>query len=512
MNNLIPKDLYQKYKPLRNLFSQFPVESSLQHIWLLSQHLLNDHPLPNHPSFIHLKSQFKTLRGLVYPWELVTILREIIINSSNKGSKTLFNYTHLGSAINGVRDYKNLIASRKINIDNVLKGLHRTAHHQFPWQRINNLELLIRYKKILGSSTVNKLVNDQTGLNLNQLMFVGFAARGHLLHNPGFNLEQSYEEFGINQEQSRTFLNKLTMDLSILKESYIANQSHNELWEYTWNPLEEKPLISISKNNPHFTYCPVPELFMKRITSGLFYDFVGAKNFGNSYGESFEIYVGEVLSKIFNQYPFTYFKPEPIMQNKNIKHRVDWIIQDSSASILIECKTKRLRFDSKIDFDGNNLREDIQLLAKYVVQTYKNLKIEQLLNQGRYLIPILVMLDDWYLLSPAVKHLLDIEVKAAFKLSALNEALLTDNPIIIMSISELESIGQVIKQVGIKSFFEKKTLPEYKDWDLTGFCNQHYKEEMRNVMKTLFNDELDLIFSELTLGRSASITKRNIPL
>lgn len=301
MSNLIPKDLYQRYKPLRNLFSQFSVELSFQHIWLLSQHVLNDHPLPNDPSFSFIKSQFKTLKGLVYPWELVTILREIIINSGDKGNKTLFNYNHLSDAVNGIRDYGNQIASRRLNADDVLKELHRIAHHQFPWQRINNLELLIRYKKILGSSTVNKLAHDQTGLDLNQLMFIGFAARAHLLKHPGFNLEQSYQEFGINKEKSRNFFEKLTIDLSTLKQSYIENQSHHELWDYSWNPLEEKPLISISKSNPHFTYCPVPELFMKRITSGLFYDFVSAKDFGNSYGESFEMYVGEVISKLFNQ-------------------------------------------------------------------------------------------------------------------------------------------------------------------------------------------------------------------
>lgn len=177
--------------------------------------------------------------------------------------------------------------------------------------------------------------------------------------------------------------------------------------------------------------------------------------------------------------------------------------------MLIECKTKRLRWDSKVDFDGDILKEDFQLLAKYVVQTYKNLIIEQSINPDLYYLPILVMLDDWYLLSPAVKRLLDTEITVMLQKSELSEALLIDHPFIIMSISELESIGQVINQVGIKTFFEKKTLPNYKDWDLNGFCNQEYKEQMRNAKKTLLYDELDSIFSELTLGRNEENATQN---
>jgi hypothetical protein len=505
MSNLVPSNLYQYYKPLRNLFSQFPLEQSLEHIWVLSQHLLNGHPLPDHPSFISLKSQFKTLSGLVYPWELAIILREIIINSSNNGKKSLINYNNLGDAINGVRGYGNQIASLDLNLDETLKALHRIAHLQFPWQRINNLEQLIRYKKIFGGTAINDLVQKQTGLDLNQLMFMGFAARGHLLKFPGFNLEQSYQDFGISPEKSRTFFEGLTIDFTTLKEAYISAQSHNRLWEYTWNPLDEKPLIRMSKNNPNLTYCPLPELFMRRITSGLFYDFVDTKDFGNSYGKSFEMYVGEVLSKLFDLHPYTYINPKPIMQGKKIKHRVDWIVQDSSSSMLIECKTKRIRFSSKIDVDSETLEEDIQILAKYVVQTYKNFIIEQSVDPDRYHFPILVMLDEWYLMSPIIKQFLDTEIKQSLEKSGLNEELLIDYPFTIMSISELESAGQVIQQVGIESFFKKKTLIEYKDWDLKSFCNEVYKEQWKKVKKTLFNDETDSIFSDLTLGRNSPI-------
>lgn len=500
----IPKNLYQRYKPLRNLFSEFRIEQSLQDIWNLSEHLLNNHPLPNHSSFNFLRSQFKNLKSIIYPWELATVLREVIINSNDKGSRALTNYNDLRAAINSIRNYGDQIASAKLKKpDQVLKDLHRIAHHQFPWQRNDNLELIIRYRKILGNETVNNIALSRTGLDLKQLMLIGLAARAHLMKNPGFNLEQSYSYFGIDQDKSKHFFERLTIDIDSLKESYIASQSHHELWEYTWNPLEEKPLISISKQFPHLTYCPIPQLFMKRITSGLFFDFVGDKNFANSYGPSFEKFVGDVLNKIFKPDTYSVIKPDPIMQGKKIKHRVDWIIRDESASMLIECKTKRLRVNARIDVDGDHIKEDIKELAKFVVQTYKNLKVEQAKDSPptheipHYYIPTIVTLDDWYLLSPVIREFLQNEIKQLLDKAGIPESLLITNPFTIMSVSELETIGQVIQKIGIKNFFSKKNLPEYKDWDLRGFCNQEYKSEQRHLSNRLFMDEWAELRSEL---------------
>ena len=494
MSHSIPNHHYNKYKPLRNHVRQLSIELSLQHIWHLSQHLLSDRSLFQDPSFKSFSPKFKTLKNHIYPWELAIILREIILNSESNAKKGLNDIQTLGKVINGIRNYNDYITSSNTSdIDSVLKALHSITQLQFPWQKRSSLDSLIRYLKIFGTDTVNTVIYAQLGLSITELILIGLAARGHLMRYPGFNLKQSYSDFGIHPDKSEIFFERLTINIDSLKEKYKSHEAHTEHWSYTWNQLEQTPFISLYESHHHLIYCPIPELLFKRITSGLFYDIVGASNFDNAYGEAFENYVGEVLNRVFSK-PYHIHKPTPIMDGKNIKHRADWLVSAPLASLLIECKTKRLRQNSKVDFDGDPLKEDIHTMAKYIVQTYKNLDVElsqvdTATKQPSLWFPIIVTLEEWFLFSPALQERLEYETRTLLQINNLPESFLLNFPYTIMSISELEVTGQVIDKVGIQQFFEKKCSPNYKNWDLRGFCNQQYKEEMNQITSVLFADE-----------------------
>ena len=53
-------------------------------------------------------------------------------------------------------------------------------------------------------------------------------------------------------------------------------------------------------------------------------------------------------------------------------HGVDWVLSDSKGHLFIECKTKRLTLDAKTLSDSVALDRDLDVMAKAVVQHYRN--------------------------------------------------------------------------------------------------------------------------------------------
>lgn len=198
-------NLYSEYKPLRNLLKQFPIEHSLIHIWFYSQNILYKLPLPRRLQFIVNGIPFN-LRGSVYPWELMVLLREIILNSDGGQKRRLDNYADLSKAINAIKNYDELISAKRLNQESVLNALHRIVHLQFPWQRISSSKTLIRYMKIFGKEAVDRIIFKKTGMDFMGLLLLGLAAAGHLRNSPSFNISQSFKDFGVEENVSRTFL------------------------------------------------------------------------------------------------------------------------------------------------------------------------------------------------------------------------------------------------------------------------------------------------------------------
>jgi hypothetical protein len=90
-------------------------------------------------------------------------------------------------------------------------------------------------------------------------------------------------------------------DLFSIRQSLEGPQRYDESWAYSWNALEATLLVRLRDNRLHEFLCPVPDLILRRVTEGLFYDRGKSKlAFGNAYGHAFERYVGDVLRVQFS--------------------------------------------------------------------------------------------------------------------------------------------------------------------------------------------------------------------
>ena len=92
----------------------------------------------------------------------------------------------------------------------------------------------------------------------------------------------------------------------------------------------------------------------------------------------------------------------------------DWIMEDNTAILFIECKTKRLTIGAKTELlNLDELESELDKIADAIVQTYKS--IENYKNRlypqikfdpAKHLYPIIVTLEDWFLYGdPIIKKL-----------------------------------------------------------------------------------------------------------
>ena len=140
------------------------------------------------------------------------------------------------------------------------------------------------------------------------------------------------------------------------------------------NPMEETPLVSLGASRPGRLICPLPQLLLRRVTSGLYYDIVKAAGFDNPFGNSFQTYIGDVLKAACPAPPFSIRPERPYYVGGNLHHGTDWVISDNGGHLFIECKTKRLRLDAKTRCDSEALEKDVAVLAKAIAQHYRNIK------------------------------------------------------------------------------------------------------------------------------------------
>lgn len=471
------------------MLRQCDVEASLIDIWQLYQHITNDRRAPVQPGMPPY-----SVKDYLYPWDLPIVTRELILNSTTNGNKRLNSRYSMQVVINTIRQIENSTAKERLAIEDVMRELHRISHRQFPWQQRSNLTGLLRYLKIFGSPDIASILEQRTGFSIREYFLLGMWLSGHLQNRFDINAQQDFTGFGISREKSLNFFMTLSSNLTSLREEMKKFQKFDETWEYTWNPLEATPLISLDSKNPHRLYCPIPDFLLRRFSHGIFYDLVKAPGFDMAFGPSFENYIGEILQVVFHPSTFYIRKEEPYTVGKDIHHGADWILGDGSASLFIECKTKRMTQAAKFSVSTPDLSGEIGIIADAVVQLYKNIRDAQLgLTKWKPnelpLFPLVVTLEDWFLFGPLPQETLKTSIVDRMIKAELDPALLEAMPYAIASAREFERFAGVVKEVGIHTFFSGKNDGEYPRWMWEEYSREKFPNATRTNLQSLFNQD-----------------------
>lgn len=435
-----------------------------------------------------------SLKRYLFPWDLPTIAREIVLNADRNGKKRLNSWSSMRNVINTIRSIEDAISKSRLAVEDVMKELHRISHRQFPWQQENDLNGLLRYLKVFGSPEVGPILECTTGFSIRDYFLLGMWLTGHLQQHFEINAYEDFAAFGIPRDRSLAFFLSLSSTAEELKEAMLNLQKYDETWEYTWNPLEAKPLISLDPANRHRLYCPVPDLLLRRFSHGLYYDLVKSAGFDTAFGTSFQNYVGEVLHTVFKRSCFTVFEEKEYDVGKERHHGTDWILSDGNANLFIECKTKRMKQAAKVSVGGPDLIGEIGIIADAVVQLYKNIQEaeggkSQWTTNGLPTFPLVVTLEDWFLFGPMPQYLLMNAVIDRMRTEDVDLALLEKMPYAVASTREFERFTGVIKEVGIHEFFTRKRDAEYLGWMWEEYARDVFPTAKRTNLQELFKEE-----------------------
>lgn len=482
--------MFSVYTPLRNHLRKEKLIDSLQaiHYHILLQQF--NKPLP---SFIQAPIGYRNARGMkefipfhIAPWEIEVIAKEVIINSPKYGAiKSLAEWHQFSQVANKLKDLEEKASKLYATKENVLVELHRIAHRQFTWQHQPTMGDIGQYWKIYSNPDLAKLVEKALGLSVDKLFMISMAMLGSFINHfllwypPQINIE------GLNASDLDLYLNHFSKEYQKLSSVLKTELEMNQKYAYAYNSLKAYPIIKIAVDGRVGLICPVLTLLFRRITEGIYYEICNADKFNVLFGNAFQNYIGGMLK---NSNPKAILLAEE-KYGKPEKRTTDWIFGDNGTLLFVECKSKRLTMEAKINLtDLKELEKQLDILAEGIVQIYKSIndynsnKFPQLKYDSKVKIyPVIVTLEEWFLFGDVLVAKLDNFIKARLKGVGLPGKMLVNYPYVVSSVGGLNMLATASSMVKIDDILHEKTTDKDKRmWHLDTYLQNRYHNELES--------------------------------
>ena len=310
-----------------------------------------------------------------------------------------------------------------------------------------------------------------------------------------FTLQELIEFSKLSPEICIAFLSRLSQVFGY-RNSYYPNTYTDPLkapWDY--NTLYEKPIVKVHSK----FFVPNPALFPTVLLNTFHYDLITDDNFKNEYnslrGKWLEKRTADSLSSIFGSDNVILNPEYPSGEELS-----DVLVLYDRKIFIIQCKSKALRYESKIGKDYETLKSDIRKgiresfdqaikARRYLVETEN----PKLINHNIRLTIDTDQVTDVFLISITLGYYQSIVTKLANFETELNLFQENDFPWAI-SLSDFETIAEIIT-------------------DPSEFI--HYTKQRIKIEQTNFHlsaDEIDLLNYYLSQGinfESGNLKKYN---
>ena len=440
---------------------------------------------------------------MVSEFHLEALCREVILNGIEIGhaNKTLRHWDTLARIINHLRDLEEFIASRYRTSALLMQELHRMAHRQFPWQASRPSAVNItRYYMIYEHPPLKRIIQTAIGLSPEELFLYGMALLGNFMQAFALNYPPNIQISGLSPNGLDRFLHHFSRNLSDLKKLLLGEHQMNDRFAYAYNSLRAYPLIKMIHKGNNSLVCPIPTILLWRFTSGVYYEIYDQPGFDNAFGDAFQWYVGRVLEEGTHPEKTRVYPEREYRVGKDLKRTVDWIVDQDGAAIFVEAKTKRMAQEAKVEIVHEAvLPNELDKLAAMVVQVYKSIRDYQAgwypdypFDAQRKIYPIVVTLEDWFLMGPKLVNKVKEEVLRRMEKEGLSLNFLKEMPFSVCAIHEFEQAVQVMDIAGILSVMQKKVDDSRQEWTLSAFLRDEFRGYAKGT-RFLFQKEFDAI-------------------
>lgn len=479
LSNLSPKlhrvSAHKERKSLVKLLSRCSDEEFLRMVWAINM-LQTDHETNVKPYFEYpyqSDTPKMNTKYSVHKWEL-----ETLINLLFCGKKNLYNilsdqkykcrnYNDLSLIVNKLRNIENHESGAFLNKDNINLGLHRISHRQFEWHRgFDSYERLYRFIYVYGQGECAEYFKEKYDVTINQFIITGFYLYAQLQKTPN-GVAVPIDRLKINEEIIGKVLNIISCNI------FEMRAKSRELSKNLHSDTEISLLPSAIRNFPvivnrlESTYMsPLPQLIMKRITSGLYYDIcTGPQRLITEANQRFENYVVQLIQAFMPA--FNVLSSKRYGSKKNTFDSPDVLIQSGAEiTVVIECKATKLTYAAQYGADPiNDATNGYAQLIKGVVQIWKffshvrqGIFDEIPLANNTY--GVLLTMDSWVQLSADIQRriLLLARERAKTEINIIEEDMKT---VIFCSMQELSDLLFITKEEAFLQALESASKERY---------------------------------------------------
>src|SRR5262249_49500597 len=228
-----------------------------------------------------------------------------------------------------------------------------------------------------------------------------------------------------------------------------------------------------------------PTFLFRRFTDGVYYEVCDETGFDAAFGKAFQAYIGDVIHAADTQSAFSIMPEAPYSVGKDQRHTVDWLVEDTTAVMFIEAKTKRLRFDAKVNLAAGYLEDELEKMSNFIIQVYKTIEDYR---EGRYpvawdgqkrIYPLIVTLEEWFLFGPEIFNRIDSRVRTKLATEALSVQWTDEMPYTVCAIDDLEVLLQVVSvERAAPVVGGKAASPEFRQWAMRSFLLKRFPEQV----------------------------------
>lgn len=387
----------------------------------------------------------------VYPWDMETLISMLLTTPKKPPNQAGPNY--FLDTTNFAAMHTTVVKLRKLEDAEVLimaddqfdgrREMTRIGQRQFHWQQgALHPELIFRFLSVYNHPSANEAFKAKSGISIDEFTLQGtqlyfeFLGRSRLRF-PSFRpdseksstRQKTLDLISISVEQARIEATKLVKN---------AKASEHGLRRVAYQPslLRKYPLIFDAKTNSYLA--PIPALIISRITSGLYYDFIGNQTVMNRSEHLFEEYTGRIIEGYFPELKALGQLKYGKTKGKQSDTPDVLVLDHGQLSIVIECKSTKQTFAAQFAEDPLGASEKaMPQLTKGILQLWRffaacssgKFNQYQLRPDARGMV---LTLDDWFLLD----HFFKNEARRLATIQAAKEGIpshILDMPIVFLS-------------------------------------------------------------------------------
>lgn len=518
-------DGYSLYKPLKNILGKLCLEDALYVIWAYAQNFqfATEFPPDIETPDGYSYSAYHARIRVCAPWELETLAKLVIVEAGDwsQNGQDLRRIKCFSKVLNRLKHIENSLAGIYSNQTSILVEIFRIAHRQFPWQESGFKDTFVRHYKIYSTPELSVLLKDILGITVDELYFTGFCFFALFL-------DKAYVDAPINTDQLKNaplqinkFLELFCKDYKDIGALLRSEIDLNDKFAYSSFSLRAYPIIRMTPRRPGRFICPLPTLLLWQLTGALYYKLVDKimtekdehkrgilyGNFGRIFGDSFQENIREMLDSAAGKWGINYLPEKEYRDGKNLKRTVDFALYDKDT-LFMECKTKRIRYPSKVELlDGSLIETDLRAIAGAIVQLYKAINEYK---KGKYgseygvctgnIYPLLVTLENLYLFDSTFGNRVDEYVREGLRGEKLDLSCIERYPYSWCSASEFQKMLKVVSKEGIEKFFSQKLRSkEKRTWQYFTYISNDYPGYREEEFE--LSNDFEAIFEKYLGGR-----------